>query len=629
MPSTAAQPLGDGSSWWERAHREERLLVAYFSPEFGVDPTLPVYSGGLGVLAGDHLKSAGDLGIPLVGVGLLYRRGYFRQDVVRGRQRERYPEVDPGQLGLTLERDGDGRPLVVEVELAEETVSLRIWRLDVRGTLLYLLDSDFEESSDSTREVTDVLYGGDREHRIRQELALGVGGSRALTVLGLEPSVFHLNEGHAAFLALERIRALVEERGLAFDEALELVRSSTVFTTHTPVAAGNERFDVSLARRYLRPLATGCGVEVEKLLELGSAPDDPSFGLTPLALRTAAYANGVSQVHGAVSRHLWQKLWADRATEEDVPIGHVTNAVHTPTWIAPEIHALLDDVGVMPSATPGEQHWERARGLEPAELWRVHTEAKERLLRIAAARRSGGRLGGESFDPAVLTVGFARRFATYKRAALLFSDSKRLLELLSNAERPIQLVFAGKAHPADEAGKEVLAEIVRVAGSRDAAGRIAFLPDYDMALAQSLVQGVDVWLNTPRPPHEASGTSGMKAALNGILNLSVLDGWWAEAFSPAIGWAISADVSSEGDAAEAAELVRLLEEEVAPAYYERGADGVPDRWVEMMRASIATVGAGFNGARMLADYVERYYLPAQHGGARRRQHAQALGMRER
>ena len=600
--------------WWERAHGDPGFLVAYFSPEFGIEASLPVYSGGLGVLAGDHLKAAGDLGVPLVGLGLLYREGYFRQSISRGRQRERYPELVPEERGLELVRSKGGDPLRVEVELAEETVLVQMWRRDVRGAPLYLLDTDVEGNSEGGRKVTDVLYGGDREHRIRQELVLGVGGARAVRALALEPTVYHLNEGHAVFLALERARLLVAEEGVSFAEALEAVRRSTVFTTHTPVPAGNERFERELAARYLTPLAAGAGVAVEELLELGESPGDPQFGLTPLALRAARFANGVSELHGAVTRGMWRGLWPD-LDADDVPIGHVTNAVHAPTWVSAGLHALLAEAGVRLEAGPDEQGWEAARGLDTRELWRVHTARKASLLELVSARASG-QLGGESLAPDALTIGFARRFATYKRATLVLSDPERLRALLGDPQRPVQLVFAGKAHPADDEGKAVLAEIVRLAQGRDARGRIAFLPDYDMELARALLQGVDVWLNTPRPPQEASGTSGMKAALNGALNLSVLDGWWAEAYAPGIGWAIPEAASREGDGAEARELLRLLADEVVPLYYERDADGVPVRWAELMRESIATVGGHFNAVRMVAEYVEGFYLPAHAAGLR-------------
>jgi glycogen phosphorylase len=575
-------------TWWERTHGDPGFLVAYFSPEFGLSEGLPLYSGGLGVLAGDHLKSASDLGVPLVAVGLFYREGYFEQALEGDRQEERYPALDPERLGLVLE------PVSVELDLAGEPVSARVWRADVGSVRLYLLDA----------EVTDRLYGGDREHRIRQELVLGVGGVRALGALGLEPTVFHMNEGHAAFLGLERARALVEERGLSFAEALELVRVSTVFTTHTPVPAGNEQFDEALARRYLDGLARGCRVTPDELLALGRVdPDEPGFGMTPLALRISAHANGVSELHGSVSRAMWRGLWPGLPADE-VPIGHVTNAVHAPTWLSDELRALLREAGVRPEAAPDEAGWKGATELDAAVVWAAHTQAKARLLE---------RVGGERLDPEVLTLGFARRFAAYKRADLLFSDAERLARLLSHPERPVQIVFAGKAHPADAAGKEILSRVVAHARDPQLHGSVAFLAGYDMALARLLVQGVDVWLNTPRPPEEASGTSGMKAGLNGVLNLSVLDGWWNEAYAPELGWAIPTGVSELGDAADADELLRLLEQEIVPAFYERGADGVPGRWARMQAASIAAVGADFSGGRMVAEYVEQLYLPTHRG----------------
>ncbi len=601
------------SSWWKRSYGEPGFLVAYFSPEFGLDASLPVYAGGLGILAGDHLKTARDLGVPLVGVGLLYRKGYFRQSIVRGEQQETYPELDPLTAPLTLERGADGGPLRVEVELAGEPVLAQIWRTELPSAPAYLLDTDIEDNAPSARPVTDVLYGPDREHRIRQEVLLGVGGARALAALGLEPTVFHMNEGHAAFLALERIRALVEDGGLGFDDALERVRRSTVFTTHTPVPEGNERFDRELARRYLEGLAQGCGAPVDDLLALGRAPGDESFGLTPLALRTAAHSNGVSRLHGAVARRMWGPIFADRDAE-DVPIGHVTNAVHGPTWVSGDLKALLQEVGVQLEAGPEEQGWERAVELDPAELWNAHARCKARLLDVVASRDRRAVRGG-ALDPEALTIAFARRFAPYKRANLLFSELERALGLLADPQRPMQIVYAGKAYPADEAGKKILAEVVRIARSRQTNGRVVFLEDYDMELARLLVQGVDVWLNNPRLPQEASATSGMKAAMNGVLNLSVLDGWWPEAYSPGLGWAISEELSRRGDEHEAAELRRLLQEEVAPAFYERGPDGLPLRWLEMMRASIAAVGGAFNGARMVAEYLERYYLPAHAAGS--------------
>jgi glycogen phosphorylase len=556
-------------SWWERARGDDDdLLVAYFSMEFGIHERLPIYSGGLGVLAGDHLKAAAELGVPLVGVGLLYAGGYFRQGIDKaGRQTEDYQPVDPEAVGLVRE------DVSVTVDLAGEVIEAAVWRKDVAsdaGTVpLYLLEVDW---------LTDALYGGDREHRIRQELLLGVGGVRALAALGIEPNVFHLNEGHSAFLQLERLRALVAG-GLKTDDALETIRRSSVFTTHTPVPAGNEVFDEELVRRYVGKLATEGGLDGERLLQLGRFGDAPGFGLTPFALRLSAYANGVSDLHGEVARQMWAPLWPEQVT----PIGHITNGVHLGTWLDPALAELLRFAGVRPEAPPEEANWQAARDAPPEAVWRVHAAAKARL-----AERAG-------IDRHRLTIGFARRFATYKRAGLLFSDVERLLAL------PVQIVVAGKAHPADAAGKDVMQEIVALARDRRAQGRIVFLENYDMGVARALVRGCDVWLNTPRRPLEASGTSGMKAAVNGVLNLSVLDGWWAEAYSPDVGWAIEGG-SDEDDREQ---LYRLLEDELVPTYTENR-----DRWIEMMKESIAQLAPRFSMQRAVIDYVERYYLPA-------------------
>ncbi len=571
-------------TWWARDHGgEEGFLTAYLSMEFGIGEDLPVYSGGLGILAGDHLKAAADLGVPLVGVGLLYRLGYFRQ-VIDGGQAERYVELDPVAAGLTREN------VTVTVELDGEEVHAAVWRTDAAGVALYLLDTDVEANAEHLRSITDALYGGGREHRLRQELVLGIGGPRALAALGLEPSVFHVNEGHAAFLAIERLRTAVAA-GRSRDDALAGIRASTVFTTHTPVPAGNERFDPELVRRYVEPIAAEAGLSWPELRELGKAPRDESFGLTPLALRTASRANGVSGLHGEVAREMW------RDCPDAAPIGAVTNGVHFGSWITPRMRDLLEATGVELAAPPGEQGWERANGLDREALAATIAVHKANLLR---------RVDGEDFSPDALTIGFARRFATYKRAALLLSDAERLRRLLHDSARPVQIVVAGKAHPADEPGKELIKRILEFA---DDDTRVTFLPDYDMALAQVIVAGVDVWLNTPRRPQEASGTSGMKAALNGALNLSTLDGWWAEAYTPAIGWSIDAgelDDEDEQDAADAEELFRLLEEEVVPAYADRAG------WLDRVAASIAAVGAQFGADRMVREYAEGYYLPAHH-----------------
>jgi starch phosphorylase len=589
--------------WWSSAHGgEEGFLAAYFSAEFGVDESLPIYSGGLGVLAGDHLKASSELGVPLVGVGLLYRNGYFRQVLDEsGWQLERYPANDFERLPLTLERG------VVRVELAGESVQVRVWRVDVGRTPLYLLDTDVEGNSDAARAITSVLYGGDRELRIRQELVLGIGGVRALRELGLEPTVFHMNEGHSAFIALERMRTLVEG-GLPFGEALERVRASTVFTTHTPVPAGNEVFDPELVRHYLADAVAASGLSWDEFAGLALVPAYGSgFGMTPFALRTSASANAVSELHGAVSRRMWAALWPERPAEQ-APIGHVTNGVHARTWLAPSLEELLRAHGVRPGAAPDEQAWERASEVPDEALWEVHRAGKRALLH-----------GRDALDPDALTIGFARRFATYKRAGLLFSDPDRLARLLGDPERPLQILLAGKAHPADDGGKALIQQLVRFSRDPRSHGRVLFLEDYEMTLARTLVQGVDVWLNTPRRPQEASGTSGMKAALNGVLNVSILDGWWAEGYAPETGWAIGGTYvdphEAEQDAHDASDLYRLLEEEVVPTYYRRDEAGVPRDWVRMMKASIARLGPAFNAQRMVVEYVEAMYLPAHRAGA--------------
>jgi glycogen phosphorylase len=592
-------------TWWRSRSGPSDLLVAYFSAEFGLDESLPIYSGGLGVLAGDYLKAASELGLPLIGIGLFYRRGYFRQRLdEKDRQVELYPLTVTTRLPLELV------PMAPVVELADDDgnlvpVQLAVWRARVGRVFLYLIDTHVEGNPEWA--LTDTLYGGDRANRLRQEVLLGVGGVRVLRRLGHEPTVFHLNEGHSAFLQLERMRELVEEHGLSADEALERLRASTVFTTHTPVPAGNEVFDPELVRQALGGLVEQCGLAWEDFLALGRVePGETGFGLTPFALRTSQYANAVSELHGAVSREMWHGLWPEKRVDQ-VPITSVTNGVHQRTWLSGELEMLLGDT---------DPQFERARELPAEDLWVAHGGAKKRLLEYVVTTR-----GARELDPDVLTIGFARRFATYKRANLLLSDPARLARLLSDSERPIQLLVAGKAHPADEGGKDLIQLVVEFAREPTAAGRVVFLEDYEMTLARRLVQGADVWLNTPRRPFEASGTSGMKAALNGVLNCSILDGWWAEAYSPACGFAIGgfAPEASEAaqDEADADSLYAVLEEQVLAAYYERDEAGLPQRWITLMRESIAELGPRFGTARMAAEYVERLYLPAHEGALER------------
>ncbi|MGZ4289789.1 MAG: alpha-glucan family phosphorylase [Gaiellaceae bacterium] len=561
-----SQTVTDNATWWAQTHADDDdVLVAYFSMEFGLEARLAIYSGGLGVLAGDHLKAAAELGVPLVGVGLFYRGGYFVQGVSEaGRQTEKYEELDPEALGLTRE------PVDVEIDLGGEHVKAAVWRYDVGSVPLYLLDVPW---------VTDALYGGDREHRIRQELLLGVGGVRALRALGIEPSVYHVNEGHSAFLAIERARVLVAD-GASTDEALEQIRRSTVFTTHTPVPAGNEVFGEDLVLRYVGDLAHSAGLSDDQLLALGRSDGSDAFGLTPLALRLSSHANGVSELHGEVAREMWEGLWPGRET----PIDAITNGVHLGTWLAPELAELLRDTGVRPEAPPDWASWAAAHELDSDALWRTHATLKRRL-----AERAG-------LDPERLTIGFARRFATYKRAGLLYSNLERLLAL------PVQVVVAGKAHPQDAPGKDVMQAIIELSRGA-AAGRLVFLEDYDIELARMIIPGCDIWLNTPRRPYEASGTSGMKAAINGVLNVSVLDGWWAEAYDPAYGWAIE----GASDESDTEQLYTLLEQQVVPRFEAR------DAWLEMMRSSIAGLAPRFSMQRTVIEYADRYYVPAARG----------------
>ncbi len=597
-------------TWWKQQERPDDFLVAYFSAEFGLDESLPTYSGGLGILAGDHLKSASELGVPLVGVGLFYFRGYFRQRLDDGdRQTERYPRNDTARLPLTLV------PMSPTVLMTDDDgnlcpVRIGVWRAQIGRVSLYLLDTKVEGNPDWARDVTNTLYGGDRQNRLRQELVLGIGGVRVLRELGLSPTVFHMNEGHSAFFQLERLRELVEDEGLDRDSAVERLRASTVFTTHTPVPAGNEVFDPELVRRNVGPLVERCGFSWDEFAALGKLHDeDEVFGMTPFALRTSNFANGVSKLHAKVSREMWHDLWPDRPVDE-VPITSITNGVHVRTWLGGELEGMLG------TNTP---QLERVRDLSDEELWNAHIGAKVRLMEFISRTR-----GAPDLDPEALTIGFARRFATYKRAGLLLSQPDRLAMLLGDPRRPLQILMAGKAHPADEGGKDVIRQVVDFARGAGAHAHVVFLPDYEMTLARRLVQGVDVWLNTPRRPMEASGTSGMKAALNGVLNCSILDGWWAEGYNPDRGWAIGGNDELPGedeqDAADAESLFAVLEQQVLPTYFERNEAGLPLRWIEMMRHSIAELGTEYGTNRMVREYVERLYLPAH------RDHSAALAL---
>jgi starch phosphorylase len=608
---------------------EKPFLVAYFSAEFGLTECIPNYSGGLGVLAGDHLKSASDLNVPLVGVGLLYQQGYFSQYLsADGWQMETYSVNDFHNMPLTLMRDDSGNPLQVTVTLKDQHVRCLIWRIDVGRIPLYLLDTNANDNPPDCRLITAHLYVGDREMRLQQEIVLGIGGVRALKALGIEPTVIHMNEGHSAFAALERINILRRETDLSFDAAREIVLASTVFTTHTPVPAGNEVFDPNLVRAYFEDYLKDLGLNFRVLVGYGRVDpwnDAEPFGMTPLALRLSAHTNGVSRLHGRVSQAMWQKVWPDNPVE-DVPIDYVTNGIHVPTWISGEMAALFDRyLGPDWAEDPdNERVWERVNQIPVTELWRTQERCREQLVGFTRRRLMDkmSRVGaspdeiqqaGEVLDPDILTIGFARRFATYKRATLLFRDPDRLERILNHPEMPVQVVLAGKAHPQDTEGKAYIQQIVHLSRQERFRRRIVFLEDYNIFVANYLASGSDLWLNTPRRPLEACGTSGMKALANGGLNLSTLDGWWEEGFHPDFGWALGhGEVYRDHEAQdriESRDLYNLLEKEVVPLFYQRGIDGIPRGWVEKMKAGLHELVPIFNAHRMVLEYYKRYYLP--------------------
>ncbi len=621
--------------WYQRADGGASQTIAYFSPEFGITHVLPEYSGGLGILAGDHLKAASDLGVPIVGVGLLYQHGYFVQSLSRdGWQQERYPVVDPNNLPVNLLRDVDGSAVRVRVGLpGDRSLAAAVWVAQVGRVPLLMLDSDIEENGPAEREVTDRLYGGGSEHRLLQEMLLGIGGVRALReysrVTGTAaPEVFHTNEGHAGFLGLERIRELTEDAGLGLDAALEAARAGTVFTTHTPVPAGIDRFPRDLIQQYFGGDNASPGMPVDRILALGAEDypggDPEVFNMAVMGLRLAQRANGVSKLHGQVSREMFAGLWP-AFDQNEVPIASVTNGVHAPTWVAPEVMRLARRAGGTDLVERGEG-WEQAvASVRDADIWSTKRALRERLVAEARRRlRESCRQRGASeaelgwidgvLDPDVLTIGFARRVPSYKRLTLMLRDPERIKALLLDPDRPVQIVVAGKAHPADDGGKRLIQEMVRFADQHDVRHRIVFLPDYDIAMAQPLYPGCDVWLNNPLRPYEACGTSGMKAALNGALNLSIRDGWWDEWFEPEFGWAIP---SAEGvedadhrDDLEAAALYDIVEHQVVPRFYDVDTGGVPRRWLEMLRQTLTSLGPRVQATRMVRDYVELLYRPA-------------------
>lgn len=620
-----------GKGWFGRAHPDaDSAVFAYFSAEFGLTECIPNYAGGLGILAGDHLKSASDAGLPLVGVGLLYQRGYFQQYLnADGWQQETFPVNDFFSLPLVPEMDASDNPLTISVEFPGRLAYARIWKAQVGRVPLYLLDTNVPQNQEEDRRITGSLYSGDGELRLQQEIFLGIGGMRALAALGIRPAVCHLNEGHSAFLGLERARALMEELGLSFFEARQLAAAGNLFTTHTPVPAGFDRFNPQLMAKYFSTFAERLGIPLERLLGYGRQnPEDPneSFNMAFLAARMSSAANGVSRLHGVVTRKLVRAMWPGYSLEE-IPVDSVTNGIHIPSWVSLEMTALLTRyLGHRWAEEPAESGvWGRVDRIPDHELWRVHQIRRERLVNYARqslesqTRRRGGSdaeiaAARSVLNPDALTIGFARRFATYKRATLLLRDVPRLKRILTNPARPVQILFAGKAHPHDSAGKDLIRQIIHFALDPEIRSSVVFLEDYDIRVARHLVQGADVWLNTPRRPNEASGTSGMKLLPNGGLNLSVLDGWWAEGYDREVGWAIGSgedyDNDDYQDAVESEALYNLLEKDVAPLFYERDQENLPRRWIARMKTSMKRLCPVFNTNRMVAEYAERFYVPA-------------------
>lgn len=626
------QEMTNGHSWFYKQYPElTGKTIAYFSFEFGLHNSLPIYSGGLGILSGDHTKEASDLGLPFVGVGYMYPQGYFRQRIPsHGWQEAVYEQIDMSHAPILPVQDENGQEIKVHVTMGGREVYARVWLVQVGRTRLYLMDTDVDENEAWDRELSARLYSGDGDLRIRQEILLGLGGVRFLRAMGINPDVWHMNEGHSAFLVLELIREKVA-RGMTYDDAAAAVKAQTIFTTHTPVPAGHDVFPFHMVEQYFGSYWDQLGLSREQFLALGGHQENwgVGFNMTVLALRRSGQANAVSRLHGAVSRRMWNEVWPDKSVDE-VPISSITNGIHVPTWIAFQLNDLfgkyLSPEWIEHQDDPAM--WSRINDIPAVELWRTHAQLRHKLLsylREHVRRRwTGGKndatqvlTGGTLLDPDALTIGFARRFATYKRANLIFQDLERLRSILSDIHRPVQIIFAGKAHPADDPGKMLIQNIYNLARHHGLGGRVAFVEDYDMHMARYLVQGVDVWLNTPRRPREASGTSGQKASLNGIPNLSIMDGWWAEGYNGANGWAIGGGEEFSGqddqDRADANSLYQLLEDEIVPLFYDRDRDEVPRGWVEIMREAIRSNAPRYSMMRMVKEYTTELYIPALRG----------------
>ncbi len=628
------------TSWYKKQTLGKPLTIAYFSAEYGLAECLPIYSGGLGVLSGDHMKSASDLGLPLAGIGLLYQQGYFRQYLnADGWQQEQYPENDFYNMPLTPVHKKDGSSLIIEVELPGRILKAQIWKIQVGRIPLYLLDTNIAQNPQKAdRDITSQLYGGGTELRICQEILLGIGGVRALKAMGINPDVFHINEGHSAFLCLERIRILIEEKGLTFLEAYEATMVSNIFTTHTPVPAGIDIFSIELMDKYFGQFYPKLKISRDDFLGLGrkdAGNREEPFNMAVLALTLSGRTNGVSELHGQVSRRMWQSMYPD-VPENDIPIGSLTNGIHNPSWISRDMAGLLDRyIGPRWRTEPIDQEiWDRGDTIPGEELWRTHERRRERLVAFARKRlkqqlerRGASRLeieqAEEVLNPEALTIGFARRFATYKRATLILKDLARIEKILTTKDRPVQIIIAGKAHPQDTAGKKFIQQIIHQIRHEPFRNHLVFIEDYDIEVAHYMVTGCDVWLNNPRRPLEASGTSGMKAALNGCINVSTLDGWWCEGYERDVGWAIgcgeSYDDHNYQDEIEASALYDLLEGEVIPMFYERGRSGLPNKWINMMKNSMRKLVPRFNTNRMVSEYATRFYFPSSELASRLRE----------
>lgn len=623
--------MNSKSTWFSRKYpNNTNNLIAYFSAEYGLDETVPIYSGGLGILSGDHLKSASDLGLPFVAVGLLYKNGYFHQKIdENGIQKTVYKDIELTNMPINPVKDPKGEDLKILLKLPGKNLYLKVWNIKVGRVTLYLLDSDIPENDDPAyKEITLRLYGGDQEMRIKQEIVLGMGGVNLLKTLGLNPSVYHMNEGHSSFLLLEVMKNIIKEQHVSFDVARDITSSQTVFTTHTPVPAGNDIFPMALVEKYLKGYWTKLGIDKETFLHLGTKPNDTleaGFNMGILALKIAGKKNGVSELHGAVSRELFGDVWPNIAPNES-PITHITNGIHTCTWLAPNLKQLYNRY-LMPywqDCIQVEETWKKIENIPNDKLWDEHMKRKVKLFElvkqnIATTMRNNGKSYEEineitsQLNPNALTIGFARRFATYKRATLIFRDLERITKILNNADRPVQIIFAGKAHPADKAGQDLIKYIYEISMKPQFKGKIFILENYNIGVARYLVSGVDVWLNNPRRPMEASGTSGQKASVNGVINFSVLDGWWAEGYNGNNGWTIGTNDEYESyeiqDNADSISIYDTLEEKIIPIYYEKNRNGISDKWIGLMKNSIISTGGKYSTSRMVCDYTDKLYMP--------------------